>query len=185
MIGLGIGTIVKTFVSDKLLTLPGIFMMILLGFIGILVFSNTDTILSKFGFETASVLKAQLATSQSNLETATNINKELNKTIDQLKSDSKKGLDAVSNTCKEKDKVEKKVSDIKTKKDNVDRELIGDIKGKLGYSDIAKTKQLDNSTTKVETEISLPIAEINKLSESNINSLNNVYDELFPKSKNA
>ncbi|EKD89536.1 MAG: hypothetical protein ACD_33C00045G0003 [uncultured bacterium] len=191
MIGLTVlGTIIKTFISDKLLSLPGIFIMVLVGILLVIIVPNTDTILSKLGFETKSVLVAKLATADANLVKMKEVNDGLNNTITNLKSTHIKEINAVSNLCTNKEKVSTKVAVIKNQKDINVAKVITEIEKKT----IIKKKETktiitdDNikihSTIETDT-ITLPIEELNKLSSINISSLNDVYNELFPEIKHT
>ena len=53
-------TAIKTFFGDKVMSYAGIFIGIFALIIGVFIWSNSSVILSKFGFETATNLKAEV-----------------------------------------------------------------------------------------------------------------------------
>lgn len=155
---------IKLFFNEKVFTATGIFISIFLAIIAIFIFSNSNVILSKFGFETTTTLKAELTRTQEELKRAKEINDNLNNTIETLKSANKDKIDSVIGFYKEKEAAKDAIIIISKKKEVRDRETI---------------KNLEQKTTKTETTITIPIAEYNKLSESNIDTLNEVYDSFF------
>lgn len=70
-------TAIKTFFGNKVAGYAGIFIGIFALIIGVFIWSNSSVILSKFGFETATNLKAEVTRLQGELETAQRINKNL------------------------------------------------------------------------------------------------------------
>lgn len=157
-------TLLSGFVKKYLSTNTGIFISIFVGIIAIFIFFNFNTILSKFGFETTTTLKALLVKSQEDLKRATEINKDLNNTIDRLKNSNKNKLESVTGFYKEKEELSKKALNISKRKSSKDRELIKNLEGKI---------------TKTKDTITISVAEYNELSKSNINILNETYDSFF------
>jgi len=58
------------FFKNKVFSLSGSFILIFIAIFALFLFSNTNTILSKFGFETTTNLKAELVKSQEDLKKA-------------------------------------------------------------------------------------------------------------------
>lgn len=186
---------ILAFIKTKLFSLPVVFIGILIAILSIFLIYNSDTILSKFGFETKSVLKAQVETLKKDLQTAERINKDLNEKVKNIeityKNREKKLIDFINNSCV----VEKKVSDILSKKKKAEgilqQEANNASKVQVNLSkkntvsskvssitnDKPTTNNIDNESTTV-----LTIEQINKHSELQISTLNEVYNELFKKS---
>ena len=157
-------TAVGKFVKDKLFSTTGIFLLIFAAIFAVFLFSNSNVILSKFGFETTTNLKSELTRVQNELRQLQAINNGLNKTIEDLQKRNTEVEEALVKSFIEKETLREKVNDIRAKKDKKVKEL---------------NKRVEEQTTVTETTITLPIVEIDQLSAENIDSLNEVYDSLF------
>lgn len=156
---------IKTFFGDKLTSSAGIFIAIFVVIFGVFIFSNSNVILSKFGFETTTNLKSQVTRLEGELKTAKRINDELSRDMETLTTRHKAELKALVEVQKEREQVKEKIVEIKTKKDIKDKPTI---------------KKLNEKTVETPTEITLPLAEYNELSASNIDSLHEVFESFFP-----
>jgi len=157
-------TAVGKFVKDKLFSTTGVFLLIFAAIFAVFLFSNSNVILSKFGFETTTNLKSELTRVQNELRQLQAINNGLNKTIEDLQKRNTEVEEALVKSFIEKETLREKVNDIRAKKDKKVKEL---------------NKRVEEQTTVTETTITLPIVEIDQLSAENIDSLNEVYDSLF------
>jgi uncharacterized membrane protein YgaE (UPF0421/DUF939 family) len=155
---------IKMFFSKKLFSTTGIFISILIAIVAVFIFFNSNVILSKFGFETTTTLKAELVRTQEELKKAKEINDNLNKTIENLKNIHENEVKTIVEFYKEKEIAKDTITTISKKKEIRDREII---------------KKIDEKLSQTETTITVPIIEYNQLSESNIDALNEVYNSFF------
>lgn len=141
-----------------------IFVGLLVLVISVFVYSNSSVILSKFGFETTTNLKAEVTRLQGELSQAKRINDKLNEDLKSQTSRHKAELEAVSGVYKEREKTKDKIIEVKTQKELKDRDTI---------------KKLSEKMVVTPTEITIPIAEYDQLSSNNIDSITEVYDTFF------
>jgi len=153
------------FLKQKLFTTTGIVLLIFAGIFGVFLFSNSNVILSKFGFETTTNLKSELTRTQSELKQLQTINTNLNKTVEDLQKNKSKTEDVIVESFKEREEVKNKINDIKVKKDKSTKDL---------------NKVVDDKTVVDGTSIKLPATEYNKLSEANITAIHDVFNTIFP-----
>lgn len=159
---------IKTFFGEKVMSSTGIFIGIFAIIIAVFIFSNSNVILSKFGFETATNLKAEVTRLEGELRTAQRINQDLQRDMKAQEVRHKAELQAIVDASKEREKIKDKIIEVKTKKEIRDKATI---------------EQLNKKIIVSETEITIPIAEYDQLSSSNIDSLNEVFDSFFPANK--
>ena len=159
---------IKTFFGEKVMSSTGIFIGIFAIIIAVFIFSNSNVILSKFGFETATNLKAEVTRLQGELRTAQRINQDLQRDMKDQEVRHKAELQAIVDASKEREKIKDKIIEVKAKKEIRDKATI---------------EQLNKKIIVSETEITIPIAEYDQLSSSNIDSLNEVFDSFFPANK--
>ena len=159
---------IKTFFNEKVMSTTGIFIGIFALIIAVFVYSNSDVILSKFGFETTANLKSEVTRLQGELKQAKEINDKLNADLAAQTTRHKAELAAVVETYKEREKVKDKIIEVKTQKELKDRETINKLKAKMVVT---------------PTEITIPLEEYNQLSASNIDSINEVFNSFFPELK--
>lgn len=156
--------VLPDFIKNKLFSTTGIFLLIFAAIISIFLFSNSNVILSKFGFETTTTLKSELTRTQDELRQLKSINDSLVNDIKAMELKYKKQLETINTLQKEKIAVEKKLTGI-TKTYNT-------TKNKLN-------KDVEIKVNETPTEITIPIQEINQLSSNNIDTLNQTYSQLF------
>jgi hypothetical protein len=161
-------TAIMLFLKEKLFSGAGIFIMIFAAIFAVFIFSNSNVILSKFGFETTTTLKAEVTRLDGELKQLKATNDELNKTIESQKTIHNKELELIKSNFKEQQAVKDKVIEIKTKKEVKDRDTI---------------KKLQKETVANDETITMPTAEVNKMSLSNITSLHDTFDSLFEPAK--
>lgn len=159
---------IKTFFGEKVMSSTGIFIGIFAIIIAVFIFSNSNVILSKFGFETATNLKAEVTRLEGELRTAQRINQDLQRDMKDQEVRHKAELQAIVDASKEREKIKDKIIEVKAKKEIRDKATI---------------EQLNKKIIVSETEITIPIAEYDQLSSSNIDSLNEVFDSFFPTNK--
>ena len=159
---------IKTFFNEKVMSTTGIFIGIFALIIAVFIYSNSDVILSKFGFETTANLKSEVTRLQGELKQAKEINDKLNADLAAQTTRHKAELAAVVETYKEREKVKDKIIEVKTKKELKDRDTINKLKTKMVVT---------------PTKITIPLEEYNQLSASNIDSINEVFNSFFPELK--
>ncbi len=159
---------VKTFFNEKVMSYAGVFIGIFALIIGVFVWSNSNVILSKFGFETTTNLKSEVTRLQGELETAQRINKGLKDDLAAQETRHKAEIKAIVDAGKEREQVKDKIIEIKTKKELKDKSTI---------------EQLNKKIVITPTEITIPIAEYDQLSTSNIESVQEAFDTFFPELK--
>lgn len=158
-------TAIKTFFGDKVMSSAGIFIGIFAIIIGVFIFSNSNVILSKFGFETATNLKAEVTRLQGELETAQRVNKDLQNNLAAQETRHKAEIKALVESAKEREKIQNDIIEAKKKKEARDKATI---------------EQLNKKTVVTDTTITIPIAEYDQLSASNADNINEVFDSFFP-----
>lgn len=158
-------TAIKTFFGDKVMSSAGIFIGIFAIIIGVFIFSNSNVILSKFGFETATNLKAEVTRLQGELETAQRVNKDLQSNLAAQETRHKAEIKALVESAKEREKIQNDIIEAKKKKEARDKATI---------------EQLNKKTVVTDTTITIPIAEYDQLSASNADTINEVFDSFFP-----
>lgn len=163
-------TAIKTFFGDKVMSSAGIFIGIFAIIIGVFIFSNSNVILSKFGFETATNLKAEVTRLQGELETAQRVNKDLQSNLAAQETRHKAEVKALVESAKEREKIQNDIIEAKKKKEAKDKATI---------------EQLNKKTVVTDTTITIPIAEYDQLSASNADTINEVFDSFFPDLKES
>lgn len=158
-------TAIKTFFGDKVMSSAGIFIGIFAIIIGVFIFSNSNVILSKFGFETATTLKSEVTRLQGELETAQRVNKDLQSNLAAQETRHKAEIKALVDSAKEREKIQSDIIEAKKKKEAKDKATI---------------EQLNKKTVVTDTTITIPIAEYDQLSASNADTINEVFDSFFP-----
>lgn len=158
-------TAIKTFFGDKVMSSAGIFIGIFAVIIGVFIFSNSNVILSKFGFETATNLKAEVTRLQGELQTAQRVNKDLQDNLAAQETRHKAEIKALVDSAKEREKIQNDIIEAKKKKEAKDKATID---------------QLNKKTVVTDTTITIPIAEYDQLSASNADTINEVFDSFFP-----
>jgi hypothetical protein len=147
----------------KSFSLTGVFISIFIIIIAIFIFSNTNVILSKFGFETTTTLKGELVRTQQELARLAELNNSLNKTILENDRIHQEEILTLESMYKEKEVVKKTVSSTIEKR----KEKANPIQ-----------KKLNDKTVTTDTTITVPIEEYNKLSEQNIDSIHSAFESL-------
>jgi hypothetical protein len=152
----------KAFAS--LFTAGRVFVGILLLIMTYFLWNGSETVMTKFGMETKSSLRAALATQTQAAEVAVKANKTNSDTIKDLQAENRRLANALG---------ELKKKDEKTVQITVDTQT--NLKKKVDpiKTQIAKKKIV---TDKV---IMLPTAEVNAKSEANISALHDTYDKFF------
>lgn len=163
-------TAIKTFFGDKVMSTTGIFIGIFAIIFGVFLFSNSNVILSKFGFETATNLKAEVTRLQGELETAQRVNKGLKDDLAAQETRHKAEIKAIVDAGKDREKIKDDIINIKTKKEAKDKATIA---------------ELNKKTIVTDTTITMPIAEYDQLSSSNADSINEAYNKFFPEDKES
>jgi phenylalanyl-tRNA synthetase alpha subunit len=156
-------TAIALFLKNKLFSGSGMFILGFVAIIGMFLVYNSDTILEKFGFETKATLASKLTSSQKDLTTATDINRNLNKTIDTLQTVHQKEVETIVLVNKQKEKTQETVRVVTEKRKT---------------SSKATQDELERKTITTDTTTTLPIAEYNQLSLDNISSIHDAFNQL-------
>lgn len=151
------------FLKNKVFSLSGSFILIFIAIFALFLFSNTNTILSKFGFETTTNLKAELVKSQEDLKKLAEINTNLNNLIVQTNERHKRELEAIRSVEEEKKVIDKAITEVV----EIRKVLAKPVQ-----------KKLIQKTVTTETTITIPIEEYNQLSEQNIDSIHAAFAAL-------
>lgn len=152
----------KAFAS--LFTAGRVFVGILLLIMTYFLWNGSETVMTKFGMETKSSLRAALATQTQAAETAVKTNKTNLDTIKGLQEENRRLVTELG----ELKKKDEKVAQITVEAQTNLKKKVDPIK-----TQIAKKKIV---TDKV---IMLPTAEVNAKSEANISALHDAYDKFF------
>lgn len=163
-------TALSIFIKEKLFSTAGSFLLIFAIIISVFVFSNTNVILSKFGFETTTNLKSELTQSQNDLKAAVLVNEDLNKTIETMKEVSKLNQEVLVEKFKETEEVKVKVEEIKKTRNEKVKPFV---------------KVLDEKTVITKETVTFPVEEYNKVSMENIVAINKAYDLLMEDVENV
>lgn len=157
-------TAILAWVKGRIFSQGGLLIALLVGLILLFIIPNSDTILSKFGFETKTTLKGQLVSTQKDLVTTIDNNKTLESTGKIAEETHKSAVTAIVQTYEQEKKNDKKVEKINAKADKVIKPAI----------DQLKMTQVLTPTTVTFDKIKL-----NEVSRANIRALNETYSELF------
>lgn len=145
---------------NKIYSIIGIIAAIIVLILLYFLLTNTSVILSKFGFETTTTLKAELIQSQNDLKRLSEVNANLNTAIDTLQKTAKKNSEAIASSAKEKQTVQTKTDSSLQKYTDKTREIKKNLESKPAAS--AEVEQ-----------------EVDKLSAANIALINEVYAANF------
>ena len=156
---------IKEFIKNKVFSTTGVFFLIFAAIFSVFLFSNSNVILSKFGFETTTNLKAELTRTQEELKTLQAINNNLNKQIEELNKVKEKETNVIVEYVEKKDSTKEKTNNIIKKKKEKVQETV------------------DQISTTQSTENAKIIELQDKISEENIIALNEAFDTFFLKSK--
>lgn len=153
-----------TFIRNKVFTPTGTFYLVFTVIFAMFLFSNTNVVLSKLGFETTTNLKTQLVAAQQQLQIAQSTNKKLNDQLIKLQTESSKQLKAVEELHRQEKTTEKRIDTIlRTKQLNTQ----------------AAITSLNKKTVTTSETIQIPIQKYDILSAENIDVISRTYDEFF------
>lgn len=156
----------KEKVAKNLFSEAGAFIGVLIGLLLIVVLFNSDTILSRFGFQTKTNLATQLSQAQAATSAFKTANEALVKQVADLQKQAAIDKQNLSDYYQQKEK---------------DRQTIEKLKHEKAKKEQVLNTQIDMKTKidpKADT-ITLPLSEMNEHSVIEINALNEAYDELF------
>lgn len=157
-------SIVGSFLKDKVFSVTGILITAMVLLIGSLVWSNSDTILSKFGFETKTNLKGSLVKAQEDLKTAMDSNKRLN---DELKEKERYNQTLL-----------KELESLENDKIALSKE-IEEIKNGRSTKVAPKVNQFKKDTVAGNKTVTVPVTLLDEISSDNLQSVQETYDRLF------
>lgn len=156
-------TALGLFVKNKLFSTTGVFILVFVALFGVFIFSNTDTILTKFGFETKTSLRGKLSEAQKDLERLGDLNKQLNQSLEELQKQHERELEALKLYHEEAKAIEEAVQQIVEQRKTEARPV---------------QKEVVQKTVTTDTTITLPRKEYNTLSKQNISSLHLAFSQL-------
>ena len=157
-------TAIRLFLKDKVFSGTGLIVTLFTLILAVFLFSNSNVILSKLGFETTTTLKANLVKTEGALHSAVTINDGLVKTVDKVINNSIKKEEVLVESFVEREQVKQTVATVNKTKTNKVKEVV---------------RVLEQETKITDTVITIPAAEYNKASEANIDSLHDAFDKLF------
>ena len=191
-------TAVFSFLKGKVFTEAGSLLIPLLIILSIFVIWNSDSILTKFGFETTASLKSEVTRLTAQVEMLEEANKKL--TTDLKLSEEKCGIsvNSVSELCVVKEETKHTVDSVidkrKKEADRIKRELYDKHDTILPLpSPVLMSKhaikepvleEMDPPTYSakpptVTAKVSVSVSKVDRLSLNNIQAINEAYDELF------
>ena len=137
---------------------------ILLAFIGLFIFSNTDTILGRMGFETKASVKAELSQAKERLDTVATKNEELTKQLE--------------TQTKAKEIVENELKELRKTRELVDGQIEFHKAQRQANAKAASAK-LKATSVKTDKTYTFDIQAAQEVSKANIDALHAAYDGLF------
>ena len=157
-------SIVGSFFKDKVFSVTGILITAMVLLIGSLVWSNSDTILSKFGFETKTNLKGSLIKAQEDLRVAVDSNKRLNDELKEKERYNQQLLKELESLENDKIALSKEIEEIKKGRST-----------KVG----PKVNQFKKDTVVADKTVTVPVGLLDEISADNLQSVQEAYDRLF------
>ena len=191
-------TAVFSFLKGKVFTEAGSLLIPLLIILSIFVIWNSDSILTKFGFETTANLKSEITRLTAQVETLEEANKKL--TTDLKLSEEKCGIsvNSVTELCAVKEETKHTVDSVidkrKKEADRIKREMYDkhDTILPLPFPVLMSKhaikepvlEEMDPPTYSakpptVTAKVSVSVSKVDRLSLNNIQAINEAYDELF------
>lgn len=155
-------TILK-FIKDKLFSPSGIVVLIFASIFLLFLFSNTDTILSKFGFETKSSLKGELVQAKADFKTLQEANTDLVFKLDALEENRQLTIETLEDLFSKKEQTKETVTEILRDRDQKEQD---------------NRKTLKTATVITETTITMPKVNYERASRSNIEALHSAFNLL-------
>lgn len=156
--------IIGTFLKNKIFSVTGVLITAMVLLIGSLVWSNSDTILSKFGFETKTNLKGSLVKAQEDLKTAVDSNKRLNDELKEKERYNQQLLKELEYLENDKIAMSKEIEEIK--------------KGR-STKVAPKVNQFKKDTVMTDKTVTVPVDLLDEISADNLQSVQEAYDRLF------
>lgn len=157
-------SIIGSFLKDKVFSVTGILITAMVLLIGSLVWSNSDTILSKFGFETKTNLKGSLVKAQEDLRTAVDSNKRLNDELKEKERYNQRLLKELESLENDKIALSKEIEEIKKTR---------------SVKVTPKVNQFKKDTVVGDKTVTIPVALLDEISSDNMQSVQETYDRLF------
>lgn len=184
------------FLKGKVFSQAGSFLLPVLGLLAVFLIWNSDLILTKFGYETRSNLKAEVTRLNGELEKVMDANRTLSEAAAKNKEDTEVVISVVEDVAENKADTKNTVSSIQADRKKkaekllnscscesvpiveVEKETINDkITSTLPQSQ-PKTTSQPLKTTKAKQVVSQEI--VDRLSEDNIDAINIAYSSFFP-----
>lgn len=156
-------TILLKFIKDKVFSSSGIFILMFVSIIMVFLFSNTDTILSKFGFETKTTLKGELVQAKADLRLLKTYNEDLTTQINSLENNQKLTVEILEGYFEKKEQTKETVDEVIANRDKVEKD---------------NRLTLKTATVITESTITMPKANYERASKSNIEALHHAFSLL-------
>lgn len=167
-------TTILSFFKGKVFSEAGSLILPLVIILAVFVIWNSDSILTKFGFETTSSLRTKVGTLESQLEQLKEVNKKLKSDIELTEHSKTISEEVVSELCSIKEETKVKVDTV------IDRRKVEAERIKETYKEVKVEKNTSEVSVKTESHtVQLPMTRSDALSHNNIKSINEAYDELF------
>lgn len=191
-------TAALAFLKGKLFSQAGSFLLPIVGLLAVFLIWNSDLIMSKFGFETTTNLKAEVTRLQGEVTRLEETNKKQLEEINKIKTSAGVTISVVEGVAEDKATTKNTVSDIIDARRKKADKLLADAKlcacdtvvdNKPQTSNlllvnkpVEKQTTVQVNTPKVEKPKTqtVPPEVVNQLSADNIQALNEAYDAFFP-----
>lgn len=156
-------TSVLTFLKTSLFTRNGVFILGFLAFISVFLIFNSETILTKFGFQTKTAAVVELAETKAELQTAVRANEELVIAIEEMQIVHREERAAIRTVTQERQVIQRQVN-----------RVIEERKVQA----IIPERTIMNEIVVTETTVTIPRAEYDQLSRQNISSIHAAFQSL-------
>lgn len=187
---------ILAFLKGKIFSQAGGFLLPIFGLLAIFLIWNSDTIMTKFGFETTTNLKSEVTRLKGEVINLEEKNKKLTEDIERITKSAGVTVDVVEDVATVKSNTKDTVTDIINNRKEKAKELLNSSIACACEDDKVETKATvvkpstelkDKSTTstaKVEKPKKKTISQdvVDRLSADNIEALNLAYAQFFPES---
>lgn len=191
-------TILLSFLKEKVFSETGFLIIPLIALLAIFVIWNSDSILTKFGFETTANLKAEVTRLKAKVDQLEEANKKLTSDLKRTEEKCTINADAVATICAVKEETKATVDTIigkrKQESDRIKQEkyervdtilptqpspllMMKSVKEPVPTVEISSTYKSTPTPSKEKTTPTL--SKVDRLSLNNIQAINEAYDKLF------
>lgn len=191
-------TILLSFLKEKVFSETGVLIIPLIALLAIFAIWNSDSILTKFGFETTANLKAEVTRLKAKVDQLEEANKKLKTDLKRTEEKCTINADAVSTICVVKEETKATVDTVigkrKQESDRIKQEMyqrvdntlptqpssllmMKSVKEPVPVKEVSSTYKSTPTPAKEKTTPTL--SKVDRLSLNNIQTINEAYDKLF------